>query len=108
MPAYTATAAPGKPAMATVCPAKVWRRSTMNQPTTPAVTAMIVPARYALTMNGYDHSSWMSRTRFQLKPTSAGIGDSAADRASCAGCAERGGAAVAVGVQRGCFWSADH
>ena len=33
-----------------VWPAKVWRRSTMNQPMTAATTATIVPARKALTM----------------------------------------------------------
>src|SRR5581483_10820386 len=64
-PSSTAPAAPGNPAREMVCPAKLWRRSTMNQPTTPAVTAMIVPARYAFTIDGSDHISWMSRTTFQ-------------------------------------------
>ena len=32
------------PTRASVCPANVWRRSTMNQPTSEAVTATMVPA----------------------------------------------------------------
>ena len=39
-----AAAAPGKAITARVWPAKVWRRSTMNQPTRRASTATIVPA----------------------------------------------------------------
>ena len=45
-----APAAPGKPTTARVCPAKVWRRSTMNQPMGPATSATMVPAARALTM----------------------------------------------------------
>ncbi len=43
--------------MASVCPAKDCLRSTMNQPSAPAVTATIVPARNAFTMNWY-WKSW--------------------------------------------------
>ncbi len=35
-----------------VWPAKVWRRNTMNHPTTEAIRATVVPASSALTMNG--------------------------------------------------------
>ena len=35
-----------------VWPAKAWRRRTMNQPIAPAITATIVPASSAWTMNG--------------------------------------------------------
>ena len=37
---------------ARVCPAKLCRRRTMNHPMVAAMTATIVPARKALTMNG--------------------------------------------------------
>ena len=49
-PSQTAAAAPGKDTTARVCPAKLWRRSTMNHPTAAASTATTVPARKALTM----------------------------------------------------------
>src|SRR2546427_11121575 len=52
-PSKIAPAAPGKPTNDRVCPAKVWRRSTMNHPMAPETTATTVPARSALTMNGY-------------------------------------------------------
>src|SRR5262245_14550240 len=39
----------------------------MNQPVAAASTATIVPARYALTMNGRDHMSWTSAMRFHEK-----------------------------------------
>ena len=50
-PTRIAPAAPGKDTMASVCPAKACRRSTMNQPSAPASTATIVPARNAFSMN---------------------------------------------------------
>src|SRR5947207_1478391 len=37
----------------------------MNQPVTPAITATIVPASSALTMNGWAKSSWRSVSGFQ-------------------------------------------
>src|SRR6266566_3530973 len=40
----------------------------MNQPVTPAMTATIVPASSALTMNGYEKSCRTSDTRFQDSP----------------------------------------
>src|SRR5512133_3499597 len=40
----------------------------MNQPVTPAMTATIVPAASALTMNGYAKSCWTSVTGFQESP----------------------------------------
>ena len=40
-PISTAPAAPGNPTTARVWPAKVWRRSTMNQPIGAATTATI-------------------------------------------------------------------
>ena len=43
-PEQVAAAAPGKATTESVWPAKVWRRSTMNQPTSAAITATIVPA----------------------------------------------------------------
>src|SRR5207237_5615973 len=51
-----------------VWPAKVCRRSTMNQPVTPAITATIVPASSALTMNRYEKSCRTSSTGFQDSP----------------------------------------
>src|SRR5712692_6516219 len=51
-----------------VCPAKVCRRRTMNQPVTPAMTATIVPASSALTMNGYEKSCRRSLIGFQESP----------------------------------------
>src|SRR5213592_4558126 len=51
-----------------VCPAKVCCRRTMNQPVTPAMTATIVPASSAWTMNGNDTSSWKSLIGFQESP----------------------------------------
>src|SRR5437879_3287642 len=54
--------------MESVCPAKVCRRSTMNQPVTPAMTATIVPASSALTMNGKETSCWRSLIGFQESP----------------------------------------
>src|SRR3989442_12038871 len=51
-----------------VWPAKVCRRRTMNQPMTPAITATIVPASSALTMNWNETSSWRSVTGFQESP----------------------------------------
>src|SRR5882724_9209759 len=41
----------------------------MNQPITADATAMIVPARNALTMNGNDHNCRMSATTFQVGPS---------------------------------------
>src|SRR6266545_4886669 len=66
MPSHTAAAAPGKPTRARVWPAKLCRRSTMNQPTRAASTATMVPARNALTMKSSDHMSRMSASRFQV------------------------------------------
>src|SRR5438876_3197600 len=40
----------------------------MNQPMTPAITATIVPASSALTMNWNEKSSWRSVTGFQESP----------------------------------------
>src|SRR5690348_2757680 len=40
----------------------------MNQPVTPAITATIVPASRALTMNGYETSWRTSSNRFQDSP----------------------------------------
>ncbi len=48
MPSSSAPAAPGNPTTASVCPVKLWRRSTMNQPMAPARTATMVPAPKAL------------------------------------------------------------
>src|SRR5882757_5905014 len=70
-PISVAPAAPGNPTTDSVCPAKLCRRSTMNQPTQPASTATIAPARNALTMNGYAHIRSRSVTGFQEKPADA-------------------------------------
>src|SRR5437879_4444018 len=70
-PIRVAPAAPGNPTTDSVCPAKLCRRSTMNQPTQPASTATIAPARNALTMNGYAHIRSRSVTGFQEKPAEA-------------------------------------
>src|SRR5436189_1509606 len=51
-----------------VWPAKVWRRRTINQPVTPAMTATIVPASSALTMNGKAKSWRTSSAGFQESP----------------------------------------
>ncbi len=51
-PGECGPAAPGNDITASVWPAKLWRRSTMNQPATPAIRATIVPASSAWTMNG--------------------------------------------------------
>src|SRR5438874_10512179 len=40
----------------------------MNQPVTPAMTATIVPASSALTMNGYANSCRKSSSRFHDRP----------------------------------------
>src|SRR5260370_5358872 len=40
----------------------------MNQPATPAITATIVPAASALTMNGNVNSAWTSWIGFQDSP----------------------------------------
>src|SRR6266487_4522646 len=40
----------------------------MNQPVTPAMTATIVPASSALTMNGYEKSCCRSMSGFQESP----------------------------------------
>src|SRR5205085_1148135 len=66
--ARLAAAAPGKAITESVCPAKVCRRRTMNQPVTPAMTATIVPASSALTMKGYAKSWCMSVSGFQESP----------------------------------------
>src|SRR5438067_2118277 len=68
-PARLAAAAPGNATIESVCPAKVCRRSTMNQPVTPARTATIVPASRALTMNGYETSWRTSSARFHDSPS---------------------------------------
>src|SRR5436190_5789462 len=51
-----------------VWPANVCRRSTTNQPVIPAMTATIVPASSALTMNAYERSSWRSSSGFAERP----------------------------------------
>src|SRR5207245_1164278 len=40
----------------------------MNQPVTPAITATIVPASSALTMNGKEKSCWRSSSGFHDSP----------------------------------------
>src|SRR5579872_1211960 len=68
MPARPAADAPVNAVTDSVCPANVCRRSTMNQPTTPAMTATIVPAASACCMNGYVKSSLTSCTGFHERP----------------------------------------
>src|SRR5919108_476670 len=63
-----AAAAPGKATIESVWPAKVCWRTTMNQPTMAAVTATIVPASRALTMNGNAVNSRRSDAGFQERP----------------------------------------
>src|SRR3989442_13585701 len=63
-----AAGARGKAIIEGVSPANVCRRRTMNQPVTPAMTATIVPASSALTMNGNEKSCWTSLTGFQERP----------------------------------------
>ena len=65
---------------------------TMNQPTAPAITATIVPASSALTMNGYSVSCCMSEIRSGDGPAPA--------RALAAG--------MAVAVLGGGLGQADH
>src|SRR5579862_8907455 len=54
------------------CPANVCRRNTMNQPVMPAITATIVPASSALTMNGNEKSPETSLARFHERPGNDG------------------------------------
>ena len=59
------------PATAKVCPTKLCRRSTMNQPIAPATTATtatIVPARSALSMKWNASNCRASSMTFQLNP----------------------------------------
>src|SRR5689334_3670309 len=70
-PASVAPAAPGKAMTESVCPAKVCRRSTMNQPIAPAITATIVPASSACTVKGNSVSCSRSLTGFQERPASS-------------------------------------
>src|SRR5437868_1413328 len=51
-----------------VMPANVWRRSTMNHPITPAITATIVPAASACCMNGNVKSVRTSVTGLHESP----------------------------------------
>src|SRR5436305_385537 len=67
-PARPAADAPVNAVTDSVCPANVWRRSTMNQPMTPAITATAVPASSALTMNGNVRSERTSSTGFHESP----------------------------------------
>src|SRR2546429_1236639 len=65
MPASAAALAPGKAIIESVWPAKVSPRSTISQPTTPDMTATMLPASSALTMKWYS-STWLtSCARFQ-------------------------------------------
>src|SRR5258708_39077998 len=72
-PSQIAPAAPGKPTTASVCPANVSRRNTMNQPTTAATTATIVPARSALSMKWNASALRTSSTRFGVSRTVASM-----------------------------------
>src|SRR5579864_4522263 len=67
-PARLAADAPVNAVTDSVCPANVWRRSTMNQPITPAMTATIVPAASACCMNGNVKSACTSVTGFPESP----------------------------------------
>ena len=66
-----APAAPGKAITESVWPAKVWRRSTMNQPIAPAITATIAPASSACTMKGNSVSCSRSPTGSQERLASS-------------------------------------
>src|SRR5947209_4205519 len=66
IPISDAPLAPGKAIIESVWPAKACRRSTISHPTTPAITATMLPARSALTMKWYLRTSPRSRARFQL------------------------------------------
>ena len=66
-PSQIAADAPGNATMPSVWPAKVWRRSTMNQPTAAAAIATAVPARNALTMKWNSNSCVKSAPRFQVR-----------------------------------------
>src|SRR4051812_44030791 len=92
IPSQTAAAAPGNPTTASVCPANASRRSTMNQPITPASTATTVPARKAFTMKWKSNSWATSRARFQLSGAVASASTSD----------------VAVAVMSGCFGLTHH
>src|SRR5579864_8834956 len=67
-PARLAADAPVNAVTDSVWPANVWRRSTMNQPITPAMTATIVPAASACCMNGNVKSARTSATGFHESP----------------------------------------
>src|SRR5579864_2263210 len=67
-PARLAADAPVNAVTDSVWPANVWRRSTMNQPITPAMTATIVPAASACCMNGNVKSARTSVTGFHESP----------------------------------------
>src|SRR2546430_7752020 len=67
-PARLAADAPVKAVTDSVCPANVWRRSTMTHPITPAITATIVPAASACCMNGNAKSARTSVTGLHESP----------------------------------------
>src|ERR1700716_39700 len=65
MPASVAALAPGNAIIESECPAKASWRSTISQPTSPAITATMLPAINALDMKWYSRTSLMSRATFQ-------------------------------------------
>src|SRR5438874_2627122 len=72
-PARLAADAPVNAVTDSVCPANVWRRSTMNHPITPAITATIVPAASACCMNGNAKSARTSVTGLHESPVKTAL-----------------------------------